>query len=222
MNGKRVLLAAVLALGFTGQSRAQTILFNNLLQPTNGAAGFTTLSSRLASDFLTAGSATMVTSISARMGNSSLSVLHTVTFSIFTDNGSGKPGSLVGTFDTPATLPPNDSGLFTATSPGITLLPNTAYWLVGQVDEDNPTNVIWRFNVGQGTDSGSFSTVAGTQFQLSTDGGANYLDDGVGNLLFALQGASIPEPQIGLALLGAFGAVRIWKGRKAEVRREVS
>jgi hypothetical protein len=206
-------LAVLLAPGFTGQFTAQTVLFSNLLQPQNGIVAFDTLRTRLATDFLTDGSSSTISSITAGMVNTSSFITVTVTLSIFTDNGSGKPGSLVGNFDTPATIPPGGNGTFTATSVGISLQPNTIYWVVGQVNELGLGTTYWDYNLDEGTDSGSFSTVPSTQFQYSPNNGGFYLDNDTGNLLYELQGTSIPEPEMWLALLAGFGGFHYWTKR---------
>jgi hypothetical protein len=169
---------------------------------------------RLATDFLTSGTPTTITGITAAMGNMAV-ITHTITFSIFTDNGSGKPGTLLNAFDTLASLDPgNPAQQVTATDPGINLLANTPYWLVAQVSV-TPTlgSVTWRFNSGQGTNSGPFTTVSGTEMQRSTNAGATYLNNDIGNQRYSLEG--IPEPS-SLTLL-AFAAVSLAGG--ARLRR---
>jgi hypothetical protein len=213
------LLIALLGLRFAGPSHAQIVPFSNLSESDNGAAGFNSLEDRSASDFITDGTAWKITSITARMANSSALTTHTVTFSIFADDGSGRPGSLVSLFDTPASVPPNTGfGLFTATSPGITLQANTPYWLVGQDNDVSPGGTVtWRFTSSEGN-SGSFSTVPGTLILSSPNGGGNWLNGGAENQLFRLEGTPIPEPQTWIAVvvtLGAFGTFRCWTNRKA-------
>jgi hypothetical protein len=217
MKDHRFFLTLLLALSFPGLSRAQ-VAFSNLTESDNGAAGFDTSEDRLATDFMTDSTPWTITSITAKMGNSSFLTTHAVTFSIFADDGSGRPGSLVSLFDTPASVGPGSSGLFTATSPGITLQANTPYWLVGQDNDVSPGGTVtWRFTSSQGN-SGSFSTLPGTPTRSSPNGGGNWLEGAAENQLYRLEGTPIPEPQTWFALvvtLGAFGTFRCWTNRKA-------
>jgi hypothetical protein len=191
-------------------------------QPRNAAASLDTLNTRLASDFLTDGTPWTITGISAQMGNTAF-ITHTITFSIFTDNGSGKPGNLVSVFDTPASLPAGESGIFTATTTGINLQANTPYWVVGQVDVTPELGTVsWDFNLGEGTDGSPFTTVSGTQIQRSLTAGVLYSDIDKGNFMFALQGdiTLVPEPQNWLALLvtvGTFVTFRWWRQRRVSL-----
>ena len=216
MRLHRLLFVALLWLGFPRPSHAQIILFSNLGQPNNGIAGFDDTSTRYATDFLTDGTPRTITSITALMSSTD-TLAHTVTFSIFTDNG-GSPGSLVLAFATPATLPANAgaASLYTATSPGIGLQANTPYWVVGQVNENMPLGTVyWDFDSGQGTDGGPFSTVPGTQFMRSTTSGVIYFPSDVGNLMFELDGVTtVPEPSSLMLMMaaGAFGAIG-WRRR---------
>jgi hypothetical protein len=217
MKPLRFPLTSLLVLGFARPCHAQIFPFSNLAESDNGASAFDVPVDRLASDFITDGTPWKITSITADMGNSSGVVTHTVTFSIFRDDGSGRPGSLVSLFDTPASIPTGSSGLFTATSPGITLQANTPYWLVGQVNQVTLGTASWRFTLSQ-DNTGPFSTLPGTQTLFSPNSGGNWLDGGAANQLFRLEGTPIPEPQTWFALLvtlGAFGTLRWWTNRKA-------
>src|SRR5690349_22390222 len=81
------LFTALLTLGFAGSSHAQVLLFNNVSQPDNGAEGFNTLETRLATDFVTDDSPWNLKSVRALMANPSPNVTHTVTFRLFKDDG---------------------------------------------------------------------------------------------------------------------------------------
>lgn len=204
MKRHRPLLTALLLTGFAGPARAD-ILFSNLAQPDNVGLGFDRLETRLATDFLTDGSPSTITSISAILGNSSGSQDYTATFGIHADDG-GSPGALVGLFN-PVTIPPVGFGPFTATSAGINLQANTAYWVVGQANEERVSGTLsWRANLGN-VNTGSFSTVPTTQMLHSGTGGLTYSPIDTGNPLFALEGFTpIPEPG-SLTLLAAAGAI---------------
>jgi len=211
------LLTTVLALGYAGPSHAQ-VFFSNLSEPDalsfSGSTGI-----RLATDFLTGGAALTIDSLTARMANSTSGDLH-VSFSIFT-NGSDRPDTLVGLFDTPATVPANTllSGLFTATSSGINLQANTRYWVVARQNEVGSAGLSWRSTTSEATSEGSFSTVPGTPMLISLNEGETYFPNGAGNPIYSLSGAAIPEPQTWLALLvtvGSFGTFRWWTNRKQD------
>lgn len=211
MKRHRLLLTALLLTWFAGPARAD-ILFSNLAQPDNIGMGFDNLEVRLATDFLSDGSPSTITSISAILGNSSGSQDYTATFGIHADDG-GRPGALVGLFD-PVTIPPTGFGPFTATTPGINLQANTPYWVVGQANEDHITGTLtWRANEGN-VNVGPFSTVPTTPVLRSQNGGTIYLPSDDGNLLYALEGfAPIPEPG-SLTLLAAAGATLGVLGRR--------
>jgi hypothetical protein len=218
MKLHRFLFAALLVTGFAGPSHAA--LFSTLGQTDNGAVGFNSASDLLASDFLTGGTPSTITSITALMGNSSVATTLHVTFSIYADNGSGKPGTLVSAFPTASIPFGGGSGDVTATSDGINLQANTPYWVVGQaIDESVGGTVTWRFNSGEGTDDGSvFSTVTDTEIQYDQNGMlGGWVNSTPGNLMFALDGiTTVPEPT-GLALLVTapiFGAFGWWRRRR--------
>lgn len=81
MKRHRVLLTALLLTGFAGLARAD-VLFSNLAQASSGLASFDALDFRLATDFLTDGTPSTITSLTAILGNSSGSQDHTATFGI--------------------------------------------------------------------------------------------------------------------------------------------
>jgi hypothetical protein len=206
---KTMLVVAAGVFCCAGLSRAE-ILFSNLLQDFEASRTLDQLEDRLATDFLTGSLSGSITGVTALMGNTSLATRE-VNFSIFTDNGAGKPGTLVNAFDTSAfVLADNNTQAVTATDPGFTLQPNTKYWLVGQI---NPTTIIgavtWRVDSGQGF-SGSFSVVPATEIQFSGTSGTSYNNTAPGNLMFSLEGSLIPEPT-SLALL-AFATASIAGG----------
>ena len=198
---KYTLLAAALGVFDVPSLRADTF-FSNLSQNTEyGFLDYTT--QRLATDFLTGTAATTITNATLIMYNSDI-VDHTFTLSLFTDSGSGTPGTLVGSFDA-VTI--RDLGNYSFTSAGITLAADTAYWAVMQVNEDvsDPDAdagalILTR---SQTPDAGGvFSIISGTQVQFSADSGADWSDFLDGNFKFSLSGAVVPEPA-SFALVGA-------------------
>jgi hypothetical protein len=211
MKRHRLLLTALLLAGFAGPSHAD-ILFSNHAQPDNLSVGFDNLEIRLATDFLTGGTPSTITSISAILDNSSGSQDYTATFGIYTEAG-GRPGDLVGLFD-PVTIPPDGFGPFTATSLGINLQANTPYWVVGQANEERVTGTLtWPANLGD-LNTGLFSTVPTTQMLRSVTGGLTYTPIDNGNFIFALEGfAPIPEPG-SLTLLAAAATVGVLGRRR--------
>ncbi len=96
---------AALAILCLPSLRANT-LFSNLGQSTNVSFGnnIDNTSYRLATDFLTGASPTSITNATLRLENPD-NIGHNYTLSLFTDNGAGKPGSFVGSFNTTFVVP---------------------------------------------------------------------------------------------------------------------
>jgi hypothetical protein len=209
-----VLPAALLGFGFAGSTRAD-LLFSSLLQPGNGAAPFAAADDLFANDFLTDGTPRSITSLTVSMENTGELSSQTVSFSIYTDNGSGVPDALLSAFDTSVLLPPNSSGSFTATSLGINLQANTTYWVVGQlIPPDSLGTVYWLYSPLQGTDGGPYTTVPTTPIQGFSGGSWSSVNDG--NLKFALEGTAIPEASAlpVVVIGGTFAAFGCWIRRR--------
>lgn len=122
---------------------------------------------------------------------------HNFTASIFSDLSSEPGPILVGSFDV-FSVPANQTSIanFSATSSGLSLVPNTPYWLVLQINEDIsvPGFAGWREDSGQARDPGTvFTTIAATKTKASFDSGATYTDFFTGNFHYSLTG-TVPEP----------------------------
>jgi PEP-CTERM motif len=205
---------AMLAVLAASKASADTF-FSNLNQMQNNTSNLVLTADRLASDFMTSGSATTVTGATLFMENPD-SPNHTFTLSLFTDNGSGAPGTLVGSFNN-FTVPGGSAlGDYSTTSAGVSLAANTAYWAVLQPDENGVFTAAgqWASTSSQATDAGTFSTIPSTLGQSSHDGGATWqpivtTPQATANFEFSLSGAvAIPEPAtwalLTIGLLGTF------------------
>ena len=133
-----------------------------------------------ASDFLTGGSASTVTSTTVKLVSGD-DIDHHFTASIYTDSG-GAPGTLVGSFSTITLAAGAGPANYTGTSAGISLAAGTTYWEVLRVNEDlNSGGSGWLHTSSNATDAGSvFTTVPATQVQFSGDSGTSWLDSDLG------------------------------------------
>ena len=203
-----------------GMAPAATTFFSTLGRASDSStvAQFGASTELQASDFLTGGIATTITSATFSFWNPD-DINHVMTPKIFTDN-SGVPGTLVGTFSTfttPLSADPFTPAFsnFTATSAGINLAANTKYWMALSMGEnsDLPFAVVWNTTGTNAMDAGStFSEVAGTQLKYSSNSGSSWTDTlgaaPVTNGMFSLSGgpAAVPEPSRALlACLGLAG-----------------
>ena len=206
--GRWILGLTVLAISWNlaATPARAALLFNNNNQSQDQVGAFANTTFRLASDFHTGAASSTVTTAFLTMFDGD-NINHTYTPKIFTDN-SGLPGTLVGTMSTFTT---NGNVLsfvkYTATSSGISLSPNTTYWMVLQMGENNNGQGAtgWEQTTSQSTAAGSiFTTVSATQVKSSTNSGATWSDAFVGNTMFELDG-TVPEPSVFLLTgLGAF------------------
>lgn len=196
---RAILLIAAFGLLSAASLRADTLL-SNLGQSFGGITGVGLATSRIATDFLTDGSDATITGATLRLINQD-NVAHTVTVSLWSDSGSGSPGTLLGSF-VPISIPGNGGGLINQSfsSAGIGLEANSAYWVVMQINEDANANAVsWQYTVSGAADAGSvYSLIPATRTQFSGDSGDTWLDDLPANFQFSL----LPEPD-GFAQLGA-------------------
>jgi hypothetical protein len=205
-------------LSISNVSSAATTYVSNLGQTSDGGFGSLAGLDIVASDFLTAASATMITSATLSMSNWD-DITHSMTPKIYADN-SGLPGTLVGTFSSFNILADPSgpgSGFFnnyTVTSTGISLAANTKYWMaVSQGEFTNlPFPVIWNTTASNTMDSGStFSAVPTTLLKYSNDNGSSWVNATTNstNAMFSLSGnlLAAPEPSRALLLFAGAGAM---------------
>jgi hypothetical protein len=214
------LLPSLLGLALAGTSNA-AVTFSNLSQPRSGSNPWSEVGDLLATDFMTDATPSTILSLTARLGYSTIAIppgTHPMEFSIRADDGSGKPGAVVGSF-APVAIAVGES-LYTTTSPGISLQANTAYWIVGETPVLSLNQASWAYTESQATDGSPFSTLPGTASWWIIDRGGGLPIQEIpinGNFMFALDDAVIPEPPAGLGLLvtlGTFGALRWWRQRR--------
>jgi hypothetical protein len=189
------------------------ILISNLGQAEGGGTAFNDTATRDATDFLTGPSATSIRGATLFMRNPD-SIAHTFTLKLFTDNGSGTPGSLIGSF-APFTLPASPSYYSdcSTTSTGISLVANTAYWAVLQMNQNSVKNgAWWALTQTEATDAGSvFSTISTAGAEGSLNSGASWNESGPPlNMQFSLQGVVVPEPStFVLTVVGLLGILLV-------------
>jgi hypothetical protein len=187
------------------------ILISNLGQAEGGGGSFNDTQTRLATDFLTGTSATRVTGATLFMRNPD-SIAHTFTLTLFTDNGSGSPGSPIASF-APFTIPASPAYYSdcSTTSTGISLVAHTAYWAVLQMNQNSVGNgAWWALTQTAATDAGSvFSTISTGGAKGSFNSGASWNASSPPlNMQFSLQGVVVPEPAT--FVLTALGLLGIW------------
>jgi hypothetical protein len=204
-------LIAALGVHIATQLSAATF-FSNLGQSYTGGTGLDNTNSRLANDFLTGASPTTIRTATLFMTNPD-NMVHSYTLSIFTDTGSGRPGTLVGAFDT-TSLGPGPAGNRSFSSLGISLAPNTAYWAVLQMDENIVnSDSYWSSSSSQFADAGSvFSTIPTTPQLYSLNGGANWNSAADGNFMFSLSSTVVPEPST--STIAGAGVILLYLSRR--------
>jgi hypothetical protein len=183
------LIATALGVLLAADLRADT-LFSNLGQTAEGNAGVGFAAERVAADFLTDDSGATITGATLRLINQD-NVSHNVTVSLWSDSGSGTPGTLLGSF-APISVPSATFSNYTFTSPGIDLDADTAYWLVMRINENlNVNGVGWQITSSHAADAGSvYSLISSTQAQYSGDNGQTWVD----NFPYEFQFSLLPEP----------------------------
>lgn len=190
-----------------------TTLISNLGQTVSNSVQLDTTVERNATGFMTGGSAAAVTGVTFNLLNQDTAP-HTLTASIFTSSA-GSPGTLVGAFDTPLSVSASDSVFAThsATSSGISLAANTAYWLVLALDQNITFNhVNWGVDSFVTTDPGTgFTTSSASNLKHSSNSGSSYSNSIAGFGSFELVGL-VPEPGssglLSMAIAGALLARR--------------
>jgi hypothetical protein len=194
---KPALLGAALGALFAANLRADT-LFSNLGQTGLGNSGVGAVTDRVAADFLTDDSDATITGATLRLVNQD-NISHNVTVSLWSDSGSGTPGTLLGSF-APVSIPSANFNNYSFTSAGIALEADTAYWLVMQINENfNVNGVGWQITSSHAADPGSvYSLIVDTQAQYSADSGDTWID----NFPYEFQFSLLPEPDR-FAQLGA-------------------
>lgn len=125
-----------------------------------------------------------------------------MTVSLWSDSGSGTPGTLLGSF-APISIPSASFNNYSFTSAGIALEANSAFWVVMQINENfNVNGVGWLITSSHAADAGSvYSLIVDTQAQYSGDSGETWVDNFPHEFQFSL----LPEParfaQLGTGVL---------------------
>jgi MYXO-CTERM domain-containing protein len=182
-------------------------LISNLGQPNFNSGGVTS-TTRHAVDFTTGATSSVVNEATVHL---SYPVSTTATFEIWTSSGS-TPASLLGTIGT-VNVNSNTAALYTATNAtGITLTPNTTYWLV----LSSSTAVDFRINEFQTVDAGgSFTNVGGTNDATFSGGSWAPIGKSPLSVRYSLAStAVVPEPSRALLALGGFALVTLRRRRK--------
>lgn len=200
------------------RAEADTNFFSNLGQSLNDFYPIQATTILVASDFLTDGSARTITAAELLLRNSDF-VDHNLTFSIFTDDGSGEPGSLVGSFDPFLVSPGDNYTTNSTTSAGINLAANTVYWAVLQINEAADDGALdWAGTGSDATDAGSvYFTIPSTAVKNSINSGATWSDfeSLASNMQFSLSGpVAVPEP-VSVALVGLGLGLLVTRRRRA-------
>jgi hypothetical protein len=192
----RATLCAALAFSLALSTVTEaTTLISNLGQTLSNSVQLDTTFERNATGFMTGSSPASVTGVTLNLLNQDTAP-HTLTASIFTNNA-GSPGILVGTFDTPLSVTASDAvfAQHSATSSGISLAANTAYWLVLGLNQNITFNhVNWGVESFVTTDPVTgFTTSSASNLKHSTNSGSTYTNSIAGFGSFELVGA-VPEP----------------------------
>jgi hypothetical protein len=198
------ILGAVWTL-FATLGRAATFI-STLGQPITGGYQLcttNTLNSNYASEFTTFGTGALITGLTVKLSNQDTVPRH-VYGSIYANNA-GQPGMLVGSFDPIALASGLSQTDVNLTSTGVSLAPNTTFWVgIGLVESLTANTVVWWANANNGTDAGStFTTVSATNVYRSDNGGTAWVNYNPGKMLYSLSGSAAPEPsRIVLVMVG--------------------
>jgi hypothetical protein len=138
-------------------------------------------------------------------------------FSVAIYNGIGTTGptGLFGTLSGSTT--PVTTGLYSYTTPGLSLLADTTYWIVATAPT-TPTNTHFRIlsTTSTAEDAGGFvGWSIGDSRWLTNNGGASWFNTTTGQLpFFSVQLMSVPEPST-FALLATGVLVAAWFRRRS-------
>jgi len=213
------LLVSTGLLLFMAPAAHAVTLITNLGQSIGTSSGLVD-GRRVAVDFITGVDASSLTSATLYIRNLD-SISHTFPLQIWTNNA-GVPGTLVDSFDSTFTVGANSSSYlpYTATDAGISLAPNTTYWLMlqkGENDSGDMFSLSPDFQIvgtGQAVDASSlFSTVSGTGRMMSDNLGA-WTQGSTNNFRFSLTGiTTTPEPSRLLLAATGLGACLLRRRR---------
>ena len=191
-------------------ARAAVILFKNTNQSFTDTNRLQQTTDRLACDFTTGSTSTLVQSTTLTMfcNNLANATSHNFTVKIQADN-SGTPGSVVGTFNTFSLNTAQSVQNGFATTSGISLAANTTYWEVLQINETPTSEIVgWYRTTSQSADAGSlYSIVPATQVLFSSNSGSTWSNVYTGNSLFRFDGLA-PEPAFALPLCAMAALLR--------------
>jgi hypothetical protein len=214
------ILVTLLVVTASPAAHAITLLTN--LGQTIGTSSGLVDGRRVAIDFTTGVDASSITSATLYIRNLD-SISHTFPLQIWTDNA-GLPGTLVDSFDSTFTVGANNSSFlpYIATDAGISLSPNTTYWLMLQKGENDSGDMFSNspdfqiVSTGQAVDTGSvFSTISGTG-RMTSDNSGSWFQGSTNNYRFSLTGiTTTPEPSRLMLAAAGLGACLLRRRRQA-------
>lgn len=195
---------------------ASTVLFSTLNQPLSSFNGFDSTGTRYqATDFLTGDLAMSLSSATANLYNAD-DRTHSMVAYIYSNSAFDTPDSVIGTFDSTVSLPVgvvagniSNASNFTFTDSGITLSPNTKYWLVLESLDSNHVNAVhWTATTSGIPDSGStFSMISATNNKYSLASGGPWTNTLNGDFRISLSGTAVPEPHRVLLMISGLASL---------------
>lgn len=205
MNRRLFFILAVLVAS-AATSKAETLVSNLSVPAPGGATVFT--DQWLASSFTTGGNAQgyELESVTIDMVGGSGTGLFTAIYNDLVPGGQIANGLLSGPAG-PGT------GLFTYSSTGAILAPNTEYWLVLGITPGGSYSGTWNIAIsGNETSSFGWTIVDFVRFTVSAGGPWAY---GTGSGHFSVSGGVIPEPTNGMMILMAPVGLLVLRRRPA-------
>lgn len=207
MSSRLLLPAVFVLLSFAPMSLSGAVLLSTYGQTANNEVALDFPFISYAVDFETGAAASTVTGLTASLNNLDF-ITRTAFAEIWSDAG-GNPGSLLGAFDTFATLDAQTSApIQSFVDSGIALDAMTKYWLIMRAGE---TRQVLDLKVAATNstsfDAGSvYAPVTSTPSKYSVDG-TNWFDYGSQTFIYSLQSEAVPEPGRAALLMISCGAL---------------